>query len=71
MVVTGIHSNTLQKHYIEKTIMPTILAMLLASTTSFIISRLPLPIWIEFILASLVWLAVFIITKKLLRDLRP
>jgi hypothetical protein len=51
--------------------MPSFLALLLASCASFLISRLPLPLWLEFILASAVWLVVFIFAKKFLRSLRP
>lgn len=51
--------------------MPTILALLLASCASFLITRLPLPLWFEFILSSAVWLVVFIFTRKLMQELRP
>lgn len=51
--------------------MPTFLALLLAGCAGFLTTRLPLPPWMGYILSSVVWVAVFIFTKKLLRNLRP
>ncbi len=51
--------------------MPTLLALLLASCASFLISRLPLPSWGLLILTTVAWLVVFIYAKKVLRSLRP
>ncbi len=51
--------------------MPSFLALILASCAGFLTNRLPLPFWVANILATAVWLAVFIYTKRLLRNLRP
>ncbi len=53
--------------------MPTFFALLLASCISFLTGRIPLhlPMWVDFFLASAVWLVVFIFTKKILQNLRP
>lgn len=51
--------------------MPTVLALLLASCASFLVSRLALPSWGIFIIATVVWLVVFIYVKKFLLSIRP
>jgi hypothetical protein len=51
--------------------MPTLLALLLASCAAFLVSRLPLPPWAAIILATVLWLVVYIATRRLLRALRP
>lgn len=51
--------------------MPTFLALLLASCAAFVLSRLPLPLWAELILGTALWLVVYIVTRRLLRALRP
>jgi len=51
--------------------MPTLLAMVAASTGSYVFHKIHLPIIMQALLDLVVWLVLFIMIKRLLINLRP
>jgi hypothetical protein len=53
--------------------MPTLLALIVASTGSFVFHKIHLPFGsiVQFFLDTVLWLILFIMTKRFLIDLRP
>jgi hypothetical protein len=51
--------------------MPTLLAMIVASTGSYVFHKIHLPIIIQTLLDMVVWLVLFIWIKRLLINLKP
>lgn len=53
--------------------MPSLFSSLLATCGSFLFGKIPLhlPIWLQFILGTAVWLVIFIYSKRVLNELRP
>ncbi len=51
--------------------MPTLLAILLASCASFAVGKLFSSLYLSIPISTLVWLIIYIFTRKFLNNLRP
>ncbi len=51
--------------------MPTFLAVLLATCGSFLVGKLCASLWLSIPVSSVVWLIIYIFTRRLLQNLRP
>ncbi|MDA3969981.1 MAG: hypothetical protein PF442_01380 [Desulfobulbaceae bacterium] len=51
--------------------MPTLLALLLASSGSFAVGKLCSSLYLAIPVSTLAWLVIYIFIRKFLKDLRP